>query len=31
MNRFLEKLHSKIGMFLFGDNKNVCDKSTKFY
>lgn len=27
---FLEQLHTKIGVFLYGNNRNVCDKSTKF-
>jgi hypothetical protein len=28
---FLDKIWKKISYFLYGDNKNVCDKSTKFY
>lgn len=29
--KFLDKIWNKISYFLYGDNKNVCDKSTKFY
>lgn len=31
MRRLLSKVWHKISYFLYGDNKNVCDKSTKFY
>ena len=31
MKKLLSKIWNAISKFLFGDNKNVCDKSTKFY
>lgn len=31
MIKLLNKVWSKINYFLYEDNKNVCDKSTKFY
>lgn len=29
--KLLSKIWNAISNFLYGDNKNVCDKSTKFY
>lgn len=29
--KLLSKIWNAINLFLYGDNKNVCDKSTKFY